>query len=306
MPRLSENERLRAIVPVTSVTLKNISSDNETIGQALGESLTLTCVTSASFPTSNVTWVTLPSGTTPTVSTETTSGVLVKTTSSVTFNVSKSDEGRSIHCQAENINGQTSPQSNRSKLEVWYPPDKPNITNPGTLCEGNSTSLTCSSSADHGNPPATFYWTKNNAAVHTGSSYTFSPVKADNGADIRCAAGNAYTDRPGSSRPESDVIQLSVYYMGVPTITPADTQTRKEGQSLSLTCSADGNPDNAVIFWAFNDSHIPGSSVMKADLNRSDDGEYVCTGSVNTSSVCPGGSLQGRSTVRVIVNCEYR
>ncbi|XP_071078616.1 mucin-3A-like [Haliotis cracherodii] len=493
-------------VPVTSVTLTNISYDNEEIGQAAGQSLTLTCVTSASFPTSTVTWVNLPSGTTPTVSTETTSGVLVKTTSSVTFTVSKNDQGRSIHCQAENINGQTSPQSNRAALEVWYgpdrnqvrvtkpantivaegrdlaltcetltsvspgvtftwdysdgsgiaggstgsvtgsagtmwsqtrtfrpvrsktdvrcsvrntriaaavtktlslgdvkypppgrptvqdfpsvmyagvqktirctvtggnpladitwscyntsntgsessregtktssltfvvtkhqnsrqcqceaswmyggydetvtqtftvyyPPDKPITTNPGTLCEGESTSLTCSSSPDHGNPPATFYWTKNNAAVHTGSSYTFSPVKADNGADIRCAAGNTYTDRAGSSRPQSDARQLSVYYVGLPTITPAATQTRREGQSLSLTCSADGNPDNAVISWTFNDSPMAGSSVMKADLNRSDDGEYVCTGRVNTGSACPGGGLQGRSTVRVIVNCKYR
>ncbi|XP_071094602.1 uncharacterized protein [Haliotis cracherodii] len=106
-------------VPVNSVTLTNISSDNEMIGQAAGQPLTLTCVTSASFPTSSVTWETLPSGTTPTVSTETTSGVLVKTTSSVTFTVSKTDQGRSIHCQTENINGQTSPQSNRATLEVW-------------------------------------------------------------------------------------------------------------------------------------------------------------------------------------------
>ncbi|XP_048240969.1 mucin-5AC-like [Haliotis rufescens] len=106
-------------VPVTSVTLTNINSDYEKIGQAVGQPLTLTCVTSASFPTSAVTWVTLPSGTTPTVSTETTSGVLVKTTSSVTFTVSKTDQGRSIHCQAENINGQTSPQSNRATLEGW-------------------------------------------------------------------------------------------------------------------------------------------------------------------------------------------
>ncbi|XP_071094644.1 contactin-5-like [Haliotis cracherodii] len=289
-------------VPVTTVTLTNISSVHETIGLATGQTLTLICVTSASFPTSTVTWVTLPSGTPPTVSRETTSGVLVKTTSSVTFTVSKTDQGRSIHCQAENINGQTSPQSNRATLEVWYPPDKPTTTNPGTLCEGKSTSLTCSSSPYPGNPPSTYYWTKDNAAVHTGSSYTFSPWKTDNGADIRCAAGNNYTDRAGSSRRQSDARLLSVYYMGVPTITPAATQTRKEGQSLSLTCSADGNPDNAVISWTFNDSPIPGSSVMKVDLNRSDDGEYVCIGRVNTGSVCPGGSLQGRSTVRVIVN----
>ncbi|XP_071095060.1 uncharacterized protein [Haliotis cracherodii] len=106
-------------VPVTSVTLTNISSDHETIGLTTGQSLTLICVTSASFPTSTVTWMNLPSGTTPTVSTETTSGVLVKTTSSVTFTVSKTDQERSIHCQAENINGQTSPQSNRATLEVW-------------------------------------------------------------------------------------------------------------------------------------------------------------------------------------------
>ncbi|XP_067675813.1 hemicentin-1-like [Haliotis asinina] len=486
-------------VPVISVTLTNISSDNEKIGLATGLSLTLTCVTSSSFPTSAVTWATLPPGTTPTVSTETTSGVLVATRSSVTFTVSRSDLGRSVRCQAENINGQTSLLSNRTILEVWYgpdtdqvnltkptstiatedrdltltcetltsvspgvtftwdytdgthitggstgsvtgsagtpwsqtrtfrpvrnkpdvrcsvrntrtavvvnktlslrdikypppgrptvldftsvmyagventirctvtggnpladitwscyntstesssgetktssltflvtkhqnteqclcqatwmyggydeavtqtftvyyPPDKPSITNPGTLCQGKSTSLTCSSSPDHGNPPATFYWTKNNIAVHTGSSYTLSPEKADNGADIRCAAGNNYTDRAGSSRPQSDARQLNVYYVGVPSVSPAATQTRKEGESLSLTCSVDGNPDNVDISWTFNGSPIPGSSVVKANLNRSDEGEYSCTGRVNTGSVCPDGGLQARSTVKVIVN----
>ncbi|XP_048241020.1 cell adhesion molecule 3-like [Haliotis rufescens] len=224
-------------------------------------------------------------------------------TSSLTFLVTKHQNSGQCQCGASWMYGGYN-ETVTQTFTVYYPPDKPTTTNPGTLCEGESISLTCSSSPDHGNPPATFYWTKNNAAVHTGSSYTFSPVEADNGADIRCAAGNTYTERAGSSRQQSDARQLSVYYVGVPTITPAATQTRKEGQSLSLTCSADGNPDNAVIAWTFNDSPMPGSSVMKADLNRSDDGEYVCTGRVNTGSVCPGGSLQERSTVRVIVNCN--
>ncbi|XP_046555535.1 sialic acid-binding Ig-like lectin 14 [Haliotis rubra] len=155
-------------------------------------------------------------------------------TSSLTFLVTKLQNSRRCQCQATWIYGGYD-ETVTQTFTVYYPPDKPTTTNPGTLCQGRATSLTCSSSPDHGNPPATFYWTKNSIAVHTGSSYTFSPVKADNGADIRCAAGNTYTDRAGSSRPQSNARQLSVYYVGAPSITPAATQTRKEGESLVLS-----------------------------------------------------------------------
>ncbi|XP_046558353.1 synaptogenesis protein syg-2-like [Haliotis rubra] len=261
-----------------------------------GVQKTIRCTVTGGNPLANITWSCYNTSNTGSVSSN--EG---NKTSSLTFLVAKHQNSRQCQCQVTWMYGGYD-ETVTQTFTVYYPPDKPTTTNPGTLCEGRSTSLTCSSSPDHGNPPATFYWTKNNTAVHAGSSYTFSPVKADNGADIRCAAGNTYTDRAGSSRPQSDARQLSVYYVGAPSITPAATQTRKEGERLSLTCSVDGNPDNAVISWTFNGSPIPGSSVMKADLNRSDDGEYSCTGRVNTGSVCPGGGLQGRSTVKVIVN----
>ncbi|XP_046563053.1 uncharacterized protein LOC124271923 [Haliotis rubra] len=156
---------IQFLVPVSSVTLANIGSDNEEIGREANQSLTLTCVTSASFPISTVTWVTLPSGTSPTVSTETTSGVLVKRTSSVTFTVSRSDQGKSFRCQAENINGQTSPllsidQSQCNTAEMKLGPEQVDMTKPDSnvTLENSNLTLTCGAT---GYPNLTFTWDYN-------------------------------------------------------------------------------------------------------------------------------------------------
>ena len=87
------------------------------------------------------------------------------------------------------------------------------------------------------------------------------------------------------------------------TIFPAGGLTKAEGQSLSLTCSADSNPGNAVLSWTFSGQSLTEASLEKTNLSRSDDGTYTCTGRINTGSVCAGGTLQGHRDVTVTVNC---
>ncbi|XP_071094599.1 uncharacterized protein [Haliotis cracherodii] len=243
-------------VPVTSVTLTNINSDNEEIGQAVGQPLTLTCVTSASFPTSSVTWVTLPPGTTPTVSTETTSGVLVKTTSSVTFTVSKTDQGRSIHCQAENINGQASPQSNRATLEGWFGPEQVEVTMPdkSVVFENKDLTLTCTTTAY---PNLTFIWDYsdgtpvggNTGSVSRSSTWwsqtlTFKPNKDKTA--VRCQVRNTRT-----STTQTGSVSLDVKYP--PPVPPSITNFQTlmfEGDPETISCSVTGGNPLATITWS--------------------------------------------------------
>ena len=84
-----------------------------------GLTITLICQTSASFPASMVTWSYTPPGATPSVRTETTTGVLKKTISTLTFSADRTQDGRSIQCTASNIAGQTSPSSSLKQIQVW-------------------------------------------------------------------------------------------------------------------------------------------------------------------------------------------
>lgn len=100
------------------MTLANITSDNEELAIAEGQHLTLTCVTSPSFPNPTVTWSGLRAVVGLSTDTVVTSGVLTQTTSTVTATISRADQGQITRCQASNVNGQTSALSKRAILEV--------------------------------------------------------------------------------------------------------------------------------------------------------------------------------------------
>ncbi|XP_046350281.2 basement membrane-specific heparan sulfate proteoglycan core protein-like isoform X2 [Haliotis rufescens] len=128
-------------VPVSSVTLANITSDNEELAIAEGQHLTLTCVTSPGFPNPTVTWSGLRAVVGLSTDTVATSGVLAQTTSTVTATISRADQGGITRCEASNVNGQTSARSKRAILEVLYAPDI--VFHPVEVNEGQTLVLTC-------------------------------------------------------------------------------------------------------------------------------------------------------------------
>jgi hypothetical protein len=91
-----------------------------------------------------------------------------------------------------------------------------------------------------------------------------------------------------------------------PVISPSGSLTKKEGDSLSLTCTTDSKPSPANITWTLGTSTISSSSNMdNTNLSRSDQGQYTCTGRVNTGSVCPGNRLERTASGTVTVQCTY-
>ncbi|XP_067675496.1 nephrin-like [Haliotis asinina] len=280
-------------VPVSSVTLTNIKSENEKIGQEVGQTLTLTCVTSASFPTSVVTWTTLPPGTTPTVSTETTSGVLAKTTSFVTFIVSRSDQGRSIRCQAENVNGQASKQSKKAILEVWFGPEQVDVTMPenSVTLENSDLTLTCGTA---GYPNVTFTWDYSDGTPVGGSTgsvaesstwwsqtITFRPNKDKTA--VRCHVRNTITNTTKTLS-----VSLDVKYP--PYEPPSITQfpaVMFEGDQETIRCSVTGGNPLATITWScpgtgsasVSDSGQTRTSTLSFTVSRSQNGQQCeCLG----------------------------
>ena len=116
----SWTENHSSTVPVASVTLLNISSQNG-MTEAREGSITLICVTSPSNPAPSVSWykqgqqITSGISNTP----EQKPDGLTVTTSSLSLTVSRSDRGHSVYCKAS-IPGQTTPvKSNTGILDVW-------------------------------------------------------------------------------------------------------------------------------------------------------------------------------------------
>ena len=75
------------------------------------------------------------------------------------------------------------------------------VSGGATPIAGTSTTLLCS--ATNGNPSTTMYtWTKGGTTVQaasTTSSYTFTPVAADNGQTFICTASNSVGTDPSAS-----------------------------------------------------------------------------------------------------------
>ena len=76
----------------------------------------------------------------------------------------------------------------------------------------------------------------------------------------------------------------------------------KEGDDLSLTCTADSNPRNQQIKWTYGGHSTKGGNLSLTNLNRTDHGEYTCDVTVSTP---PYGDLKNSSGVSVVVNCKY-
>jgi hypothetical protein len=81
---------------------------------------------------------------------------------------------------------------------------------------------------------------------------------------------------------------------------PVTTITRNEGQTLSVTCNATGNPTPAVT-WARPQSSSP--TLSFDDIDRTDHGNYTCRATA-TSSHYPSHNFVTEETLAIVVNCK--
>jgi hypothetical protein len=80
-----------------------------------------------------------------------------------------------------------------------------------------------------------------------------------------------------------------------------NTTTKNEGQTLSPTCIATGNPD-PVVKWAVG-RQSRGPTLSFDDIDRTDHGKYTCKATA-TSTHYPNHNFITEEELNVIVNCK--
>ncbi|KAM6944598.1 hemicentin-1 [Lycodopsis pacificus] len=214
-------------------------------------------------------------------------------TLAITF-TQRSDAGL-YTCTAKNIAGRA---SHDMRLVIQVPPMIPPAQTDLSVIQGFQALLSC---AAQGSPEPRVTWEKDGAIVpklpgkftvlRSGELIIERAEPGDAGV-FTCVATNA----AGSARQD---IRLSINMRPAFKELPGDV-TLNKGQSLALSCHAQGTP-SPVISWTVNSSPYPGatvdeagrSSVVVENVTMTDAGTYVC---IAENSV---GSIRALSFVRI-------
>ncbi|KAJ8245079.1 hypothetical protein COCON_G00236090 [Conger conger] len=194
-----------------------------------GSSVTLTCSSKASPPVQNYTWYRVNG----------TEMNTVGTGQNLTFNVTESSGSEQYYCEAQNKHGKEN--STTVQLGVDYPPKKTSVSvSPsGSVLEGSSVYLTCSSKAS---PPVQNYtWYRVNGTemntVGTGQNLTFNVTESSGSEQYYCEAQNEH------GKENSTTVQLNVIYM--PQISGSGSCSRTAAE-ISCSCESRGNPSPSM------------------------------------------------------------
>ncbi|KAJ8332974.1 hypothetical protein SKAU_G00418700 [Synaphobranchus kaupii] len=162
----------------------------------------------------------------------------------LTFTASHLHHGQKITCRAlyKLQQGDIQKTSNTSlTLRVLYSPKNitVSISPSGSVLEGSSVTLTCSSDA---NPPVQNYtWYKVNGremnTVGTGQNLTFNVTESSGSEQYSCEAQNQH------GKDNSTTVQLEVDYM--PQISGSGSCSRTAAE-ISCSCESRGNPSPSM------------------------------------------------------------
>ncbi|XP_061113377.1 carcinoembryonic antigen-related cell adhesion molecule 5-like [Conger conger] len=209
---------------------KNTSVSVSPSGSVLeGSSVTLTCSSEASPPVQNYTWYRVNG----------TEMNTVGTGQNLTFNVTESSGSEQYYCEAQNEHGKEN--STTVLLNVIYPPKNTSVSvSPsGSVLEGSSVTLTCSSKAS---PPVQNYtWYRVNGTemntVGTGQNLTFNVTESSGSEQYYCEAQNEH------GKENSTTVLLNVIYM--PQISGSGSCSRTAAE-ISCSCESRGNPSPSM------------------------------------------------------------
>ncbi|KAA8592798.1 hypothetical protein FQN60_018253 [Etheostoma spectabile] len=206
----------------------------------------------------------------------------------------RSDAGL-FTCTAKNLAGRA---SHDMRLVIQVPPMIPPAQTDLSVIQGFQALLPC---AAQGSPEPRVTWEKDGAIVPNHPS-KFTVLRSGELIIERAEPGDAgvftciATNTAGSARQD---IRLSINMRPAFKELPGDA-TLNKGQSLALSCHAQGTP-SPVISWTVNNSPYTGatideagrSSVIIKNVTTSDAGTYVC---IADNSV---GSIRALSFVRI-------
>ncbi|PWA29361.1 hypothetical protein CCH79_00013945, partial [Gambusia affinis] len=142
------------------------------------------------------------------------------------------------------------------------------------IFEGTQVVLKCSSDA---NPPANYTWykkTKSSALPRygKGSEFDLSAIQTSDSGEYFCVANNQL----GESRSES--LNIDVKYAPKRADVSLSHTEIVEGDSVSLTCSSDGNPAPSYSWYKDNQVMLQGQGDMYqfTSVKSEDSGTYYC------------------------------
>ncbi|XP_062605655.1 synaptogenesis protein syg-2-like [Saccostrea cucullata] len=269
--RLFSDERSNQVnfnvtVSVTSVTLTptNITVD-------AGKQINLICQTDYCNPAASITWykASYSVATPTTVTTDTNSNGLYRTTSVLQYTGVPEDNGRQVYCNASNRPSWQNVGSNKYTLDIRYPPSSDPVftaSPPGLQYNtGTTVNLTCQ--LPGGNPLATLSWRCKNTAMTGTNQSTFTtavsvlPLVMDssyNNQQCTCTANHRLL-----TSPKSTSVSLTVFYPPstepVITASPPGLQYNT-GTAVNLTCQLSGGNPVATLSWRCKNTIMTGTN----------------------------------------------
>ena len=95
-------------------------------------------------------------------------------------------------------------------------------------------------------------------------------------------------------------------FIDSPQIKPIREHTIKEGEDITLYCSAESNPSPNANSYTWRDQtgkEYRTQNLTIQGVNKNYTGNYTCTVRVNSEG--GHGTLTGRTTTRITVQCRY-
>ncbi|XP_044218118.1 vascular cell adhesion protein 1b isoform X2 [Thunnus albacares] len=216
----------------------------------LGEREQLVCAVHDCSTIPHITWTLLEDR--PLTATITTNS----SHSVVTFDPVMKEHGGNLLCKV--YCGRDEQKQIRRFIQVYSFPSAPVIEGQDRLRLGTESTLSCQVPDIHPPDLLTLSWLRGDAVLQDDtnesdsssfkSMYTFRPLKADSGANITCRASLGL-DLPPEDQTKETSVPLNLLYAPVVTAI-SDSVTVMAGSTLTLNCSAEGNPE-PLVTWSF-------------------------------------------------------
>ncbi|XP_063798376.1 B-cell receptor CD22 isoform X2 [Pseudophryne corroboree] len=173
-------------------------------------------------------------------------------------------------CQAGNNIGQSSSQP--VSVEVQHAPKKPIINTEGSVVEGKTVTLNCSTTA---NPPVSLYiWYKNGMQCFnsTNSIYKINAITTYDSGSYTCDAHNTL----GSDSSDPRKVDVKYPPKDVKIVLEPASQTFREGTKVKFACVVgSSNPSVTSIVW-FKDKERLQTFREEISIRAEDSGMYTC------------------------------
>ncbi|XP_060602314.1 hemicentin-1-like [Ruditapes philippinarum] len=271
-----------------------------------GDQIKYQCTSSQTRPVALVTWKLDTLALTDVQNTEHShANDLKSVTSVVTFLANRTDNNKTIYCETT-IPGQSLIKAQET-ITVYWPPSQPVIpTSSFPFLEGQTGKSIYCTSTDYGNPTATATWTTQYGTPDSADTRKLRFPKLTYQVDrspVKCQLNNLFTQTKGLQIQSIQVLLQVEYSPRVQIMAygkPVTTITRNEGQTVSVTCNATGNP-TPTVSWVGQQSSGP--TLSFDDIDRADHGNYTCRATA-TSSHYPSHDFGTEETLAIVVYCK--